>query len=132
MNERHAITGFPSPCEEYRQPDLNLHTLLAPRPLYTFFARMSGDAMTGANISDGDLLVIERLSDYGHGCIVLAFVGGQRLVRRLEKRAGRMVLCPANQRYREFELDEDAQIFGRVMYSISHHLRIKQHLPTVS
>jgi DNA polymerase V len=131
MNEHH-YTGFPSASEEHRRPTLNLHTLLAPRPLYTFFARHSGDAMVEANIFDDDLLVIERTSDYVHGSIVLAFVDGQRLARRFERRAGGLFLCPANSRYSEIELDEEAQIFGRVMHSITHHLRIKQHLPTVS
>jgi DNA polymerase V len=131
MNEHH-YTGFPSASEEHRRPTLNLHTLLAPRPLYTFFARHSGDAMVEANIFDDDLLVIERTSDYVHGSIVLAFVDGQRLVRRFERRAGGLFLCPANSRYSEIELDEEAQIFGRIMHSITHHLRIKQHLPTVS
>jgi DNA polymerase V len=131
MNEHH-YTGFPSASEEHRRPTLNLHTLLAPRPLYTFFARHSGDAMVEANIFDDDLLVIERTSDYVHGSIVLAFVDGQRLVRRFERRAGGLYLCPANSRYSEIELDEEAQIFGRIMHSITHHLRIKQHLPTVS
>ena len=131
MDELH-YTGFPSPAEEYRRPALNLHTLLAPRPLFTFFARFSGDAMAGENICDQDLLVIERLADYSHGQIVLAFVNGERLVRKLEKREGRLFLCPANSRYREIELDEETQIFGRVMHSITHHLRIKQHLPSVS
>jgi DNA polymerase V len=130
MDEQH-YTGFPSPSEEYRRPALNLHTLLAPRPISTFFARFSGDAMAG-EISDQDLLVIERLSDYSHGQIVLAFVDGERLVRKLEKRDGRLFLCPANQHYREIELDEEAQIFGRVTHSITHHLRIKQHLPAVT
>jgi DNA polymerase V len=131
MNERH-YTGFPSAAEEHRRPALNLHALLAPRPIYTYFARFAGDAMIEANIFDGDLLVIERLSDYSDGHIVLAFVEGQRLVRKLEKREGRLFLCPANQNYREIELDEEAQIFGRVTNSITHHLRIKQHLPAAT
>jgi len=61
--------------------------------------------------------VIERLGDYSHGQIVLAFVDGQRLVGRFERREGRLFLCPANSRYREIELDAEAQIFGRVMHS---------------
>ena len=130
--DRQHYTGFPSASEEHRRPALNLHTLLAPRPLYTFFARHTGDAMVEAKIFDDDLLVIERTSDYVHGSIVLAFVDGQRLVRRFERRAGGLFLCPANSRYSEIELDEEAQIFGRIMHSITHHLRIKQHLPTVS
>jgi len=88
--------------------------------------------MVEANICDQDLLVIERLGEYSHGQIVLAFVDGQRLVRKLERRDGRLFLCPANSRYCEIELDEEAQIFGRVTHSITHHLRIKQHLPAVS
>lgn len=131
MDEQHAYTGFPSPAEEYRRPSLNLHTLLAPRPRSTFFARFAGDAMVEQNIFDNDLLVIERLSDYSHGQIVLAFVDGQRLVRRLERRAGSLFLC-ANQRYPEIELDEEAQIFGRVTHTVTHHLKIKQHLSAVS
>ena len=86
-------TGFPSAPEEHRRPALNLHTLLAPRPLYTFFARHTGDAMTGANIFDDDLLVIERTSDYADGHIVLAFVDGERLVRRFERRDGLKSRC---------------------------------------
>jgi DNA polymerase V len=131
MDERHTYTGFPSASEEHRRPSLNLHSLLAPRPLSTFFARYTGDAMVEENIFEDDLLVIERLGDYSHGQIVLAFVDGQRLVRRLERRDGRLFLCPANQRYNEIELDEECQIFGRVTHSITHHLRIKQHLPAV-
>jgi DNA polymerase V len=130
--DRQHYTGFPSASEEHRRPALNLHTLLAPRPLYTFFARHTGDAMVEANIFDDDLLVIERTSDYVHGSIVLAFVDGQRLVRRFERRAGGLFLCPANSRYSEIELDEAAQIFGRITHTITHHLRIKQHLPAVS
>jgi DNA polymerase V len=131
MDKQRHYTGFPSASEERRRPALNLHTLLAPRPLSTFFARFVGDAMAGDSIFDGDLLVIERLGDYSQGQIVLAFVDGQRLVRRFERRDGRLFLCAANQRYQDIELDEEAQIFGRVTHSITHHLRIKQHLPAV-
>jgi DNA polymerase V len=126
--DKQYYTGFPSASEEHRRPALNLHTLLAPRSLYTFFARHTGDAMTGANIFDDDLLVIERTSDYSDGHIVLAFVDGERLVRRFERREGRLFLCPANSRYAELELDEEAQVFGRIVHSITHHLRIKQQV----
>ena len=130
MDEQRHYTGFPSPSEEYRRPALNLHNLLAPRPLSTFFALFSGDAMVEANIYDQDLLVIERLERVYHGQIVLAFVDGQRLVRRLERREA-TIPQPRKQPLREIELDEEAQIFGRVTHSITHHLRIKQHLPAV-
>lgn len=131
MDELHAITGFPSQREEHRQPGLNLHTLLAPRLRNTFFAGFIGDAMTGAKIIDGDLLIIERLSDYNHGSVVLAIADGRRLVRCLEKREGRLFLRPANRNYREIEVGEEVELFGSVVHSVTHHLRINQHLPAV-
>lgn len=129
QNNAWPFTGFASPANEYRQPVLDVGRLLAPRPLATFFVRFEGEAMSGARIFDQDLLIVERVSGYVSGQIVLAFVEGERLVRRLEKRGERYFLCPANERYREVELTEGAQIFGRVLHSITHHLKIKQCLP---
>jgi DNA polymerase V len=132
MDDQRGYTGFPSPAEEYRLPSLDLQSLLAPRARTTYFVRFHGDAMTGENIFDQDLLVVERMLSYSSGQIVLAFVDGQRLVRRLERRDESLYLCPANSHYPEIELGEEIQIFGRVMHSITHHLKIKQHLPTAS
>ncbi len=126
---RHPFAGFPSPAADYKQPQLNLHALLVRRLLSTFFARFEGDAMVGERIFDQDLLVIERVSEYTDGQIVLAFVDGERLVRKLHKHEGRLFLCPANGRYREIDLTEEVQIFGRVLHSITHHFRITQLLP---
>jgi DNA polymerase V len=86
--------------------------------------------MVEANIFDQDLLVVERMTAYSSGQIVLAFVEGQRLVRRLERRQECLYLCPANGRYQEIELGEEIQIFGRVTHSITHHLKLKHHLLT--
>lgn len=129
LNNSWPLTGFASPASDYRQPALDVGRLLAPRPLATFFVRFEGEAMSGARIFDQDLLVVERMSGYVSGQIVLAFVEGERLVRRLERRGERYFLCPANDRYREIELTEEARIFGRVLHSITHHLKIKQWLP---
>ena len=131
-DDQRGYTGFPSPAEEYRLPPLNLQSLLVPRARTTYFVRFHGDGMTGENIFDQDLLVVERLLSYSSGQIVLAFVDGQRLVRRLERRQDCLFLCPANNHYQEIELGEEIQIFGRVTHSVTHHLTIKQHLPSVS
>jgi DNA polymerase V len=52
--------GFPSPAEDYRGQDMNLHEHLVQNPAATFFARASSDSMINAGIHDGDLLVIDR------------------------------------------------------------------------
>lgn len=117
------FTGFPSPAEEYREAELNLQSLLVRSPLSTFFVRFEGDAMTGEKIFDQDLLVVERGSEFADGQIVMAFVDGQRLVRKLRCCEDGLWLCPANERYADIAITEEVQIFGRVIHSITHHLR---------
>lgn len=106
------FTGFPSAAEEYARPPLNLHQLLVHNPLSTFFARFEGDAMTGANLHDQDLLVIERATEYREGDLALAFVAGQRPVRRLEGGGTDWVLRPANSGYRSIQVN--FRIAGRL------------------
>jgi DNA polymerase V len=127
-----GYTGFPSPAEEHRRPALSLDSLLIRFPSSTFFARFSGDAMVGRGINDGDILVIERLTTYATGEIVMAFVEGERLVRVFERCAGAIILCPANNRYRVIETGEATEIFGRVVASVTVHLHIKSHLPVAN
>jgi DNA polymerase V len=127
-----SYTGFPSPAEEHRRPALSLDSLLIRFPSTTYFARFSGDAMVGRGINDGDILVIERLSTYASGEIVMAFVEGERLVRVFERCAGNIILCPANNRYHIIEAAETTEIFGRVVASITIHLQIKSHLPVAN
>lgn len=39
--------GFPSPADDYVEARIDLNVELIPRPLSTFFMRVSGDAMRG-------------------------------------------------------------------------------------
>ena len=55
-----VVAGFPSPAEQYLEPPLDLNELLVKRPAATYFVRVEGDSMSGAGISDGDLLVVDR------------------------------------------------------------------------
>lgn len=84
--------------------------------------------MVGRGINDGDVLVLEKLSTYASGEIVMAFVGGERLVRTFERFAGAFVLCPANQGYKVIQVPESTEIFGRVIASITIHLKITSNL----
>lgn len=128
----HRFTGFPSPAAEYERPPLSLDALLIRFPLATIFARFVGDAMIFEGINDGDLLIIEKCADYSSGWIVLAFVDGERLVRKYEKRDGRGFLCPANPDFREIAIDESIKLIGRVTHRVTHFLKIKALIHTAS
>lgn len=109
-----------------------MDALLIRLPDSTFFVRFEGDAMAGFGINDGDLLVVERCTEYQPDQIVLAFVGDHRVVRQFQQFSTGPVLCPANQRYNVIAIAGDVEIFGRVIHSITHHLKVVAYPPEAS
>ena len=73
--------------------------------------------MQGAEIFAGDILVVDKSVRPQHGHIVIAFVDGERLVKRLYKRAGRVALVAENPAYPRLEIQEgmDLEIWGVVV-----------------
>lgn len=81
--------GFPSPADDYIETALDLNTYLIRNPAATFMVRVSGDSMTGAGISDGDVLVVDRSEEPAHGRIVVAVLDGELTVKRLVMKGAR-------------------------------------------
>ncbi|MBC9073423.1 translesion error-prone DNA polymerase V autoproteolytic subunit [Thauera sp. CAU 1555] len=109
--------GFPSPAEDYADKRLDINDYLVRNPVSTFFFPVRGDSMQGAEIFDGDILVVDRSLSAQHGHIVVAFVNGERLVKRLYCRAGRMALLAENPAYPALDLAEgcDLEVWGVVI-----------------
>ena len=80
--------GFPSPAADYEDARLDINDYLIRNPVSTFFFAVQGDSMQGAEIFDGDILVVDRSIRARHGHVVVAFVNGERLVKRLYRRGG--------------------------------------------
>lgn len=97
-----------------------MNQLLVKRPAATFFVRVSGDSMIEAGIHDRDLLVVDRSLEPADGAVVIAVVNGELTVKRLRRRGERLLLLPANPRYRPLELDPegDNQLWGVVTHAI--------------
>ena len=102
--------GFPSPAEDYEDKRLDINEYLVRNPVATFFFPVQGDSMQGAGILDGDILVVDRSVTPQHGHIVVAFINGERLVKRLYKRAGRVALLAENPDYPALELSGDLEL----------------------
>ncbi|HSG99177.1 MAG TPA: translesion error-prone DNA polymerase V autoproteolytic subunit [candidate division Zixibacteria bacterium] len=115
-----VAAGFPSPADDYAEGSLDLNQLLVKRPAATFFVRVSGDSMIEAGIHDRDLLVVDRSLEPADGAVVIAVVNGELTVKRLRRRGARLLLLPANPRYRPLELDPegDNQLWGVVTHAI--------------
>lgn len=109
--------GFPSPAADYEDKRLDINDYLVQNPVSTFFFPVEGDSMQGAEIFAGDILVVDKSVRPQHGHIVIAFVDGERLVKCLYKRAGRVALVAENPAYPRLEIQEgmDLEIWGVVV-----------------
>lgn len=102
--------GFPSPAADYEESRLDINEYLVRNPVSTFFFPVQGDSMDGAEIHDGDILVVDKSVRARHGHIVIAFIEGQRLVKRLHNRAGRVALIAENPSYPALEVQEGMEL----------------------
>lgn len=86
--------------ENSRQTGLDINAYLIRNPVATFFFRVEGEAMRGADILPGDMLVVDRSITPRHGQMVLVFIDGECLLRRFCERPEGVVLEAAMPGYR--------------------------------
>ena len=104
-----ALSYLPASRHRQRTTEsrLDINEYLARNPVSTFFFPVQGDSMEGAEIFDGDILVVDKSVRPRHGHIVVAFVDGLRLVKRLYRRDGRMALEAENPKYQSLAITEE-------------------------
>lgn len=110
IDEVRVSAGFPSPAADYEDKRLDINEYLIRNPVSTFFFPVQGDSMQGAEIFDGDILVVDRSIKAMHGHIVIAFVDGERLVKRLHHRDGRVALVAENPAYPAIDIRGDMEL----------------------
>ena len=93
--------GFPSPAQDYVEKRIDLNELLVQHPSATYFVKAAGD------------------SKAEHGDIVIAAVGGEFTVKKLQL-LPRVQLNPMNPAYSPIVVgrEETLDIFGVVTYII--------------
>ena len=112
--------GFPSPADDYVERPLDLNELMVRRPEATFFVRVKGDSMEGADIRSGDILVVDRSLEARDGQVVVAILDGGFTVKRLRCRGGRVALEPENRSFPAIHVspEQDFQVWGVVTYVV--------------
>ena len=115
--------GFPSPADDYLESRLDLNKELISNESATFYARVKGDSMTLAGISDGDLLVIDKSKTPVNGYVVVCLIDGEFTVKRLENHGNMYFLMPENPDFKPIEIkpENNATIWGIVTYTIKKH-----------
>ena len=112
--------GFPSPADDFKEVRISLDKELVKNKESTFYARVSGDSMTGAGIDDGDLLIIDRSLNPEKNKIAVCYVDGEFTVKRIIVKNKKLFLKPENNNYKEILVNEDNNliIWGIVSYVI--------------
>jgi len=122
LDQVRVSAGFPSPAADYEDKRLDINEYLVRNPVSTFFFSVEGNSMEGAEIFDGDILVVDKSVRPRHGHIVIAFVDGERLVKRLYRRAGRVALLAENPLYPTLEIQDEMEliVWGVVTGKFKH------------
>ena len=125
FNQHHIktadATGFGAAADDYAERGIDLNEQLISNKPATFFMRMRGDAMVGAGIHDGDIVIVDRSLKAISGKVVVAVLNGEMLIRRLEKTFNKIRLLPETSTLAPIDVDTSSSefaIWGVVTYSI--------------
>ena len=81
------------------------------QPHADYLLRVRGDSMVGVGILDGDLLAVHRSPRAESGQIVVARIGDEVTVKRLQRDGDRVRLCAENPAYAPIEIDPAREDF---------------------
>ena len=120
LAEEGISAGFPSPANDFKEIRISLDKELVKNSESTFYARVSGDSMENAGLSNGDLIVIDRSINPEKNKIVVCFIDGEFTVKRIIRKGCKLFLKPENKNYKEIEIGDETQliIWGVVTYVI--------------
>jgi DNA polymerase V len=122
-------TGFGAAADDYMDRGLDLNELLVMNKPATYFFRMNSEAMTGAGIFAGDVLIVDRSIKAATGKIIVAVLNGELFVRRFQQHFNKATLSADNKKFADIELGEFSQfVCWGVVTCVIH--RIEQALIT--
>lgn len=121
--------GFESPATDYQEERIDLNTYVTNYPEATFYARVTGDCMTGSGIFEGDLLVVNRSLQVNNGDIVVGVLDGEFILRSYFQFRNQEYLMPDNPSYKPILRTESThfEIWGVVPFTV-HNQQSYRHV----
>ena len=115
--------GFPSPAADHIEKEISLDELLGIRAPHVYLVRIDGDSMQGVGIFSGDLAVVDRAIEPGHGHVVVALLNNDPICKRLCLRGKSIVLQSENPKYPDrYVLEGDElTVWGVITYTVRSH-----------
>ena len=113
-------TGFGAAADDYAEKGIDLNEQLVRNKPATFFMRVRGEAMVGAGIHDGDVVIVDRSLKPDSGKVIIASLNGEMLIRRFEKNFNKVRLIPETAKLAIIDIDPYAEfsVWGVVTYVI--------------
>jgi DNA polymerase V len=113
-------TGFGAAADDYAERGIDLNEQLIGNKAATFFMRVNSDAMIGAGIFNGDVIIVDRSLEPKNGKVVVVVLNGEMLVRRLEQSFNKVRLVPETKKLAPIDVDPYAEfsVWGVVTYVI--------------
>jgi DNA polymerase V len=113
-------TGFGAAADDYAERGIDLNEQLIKNKPATFFMRVNSDAMIGAGIHTGDVVIVDRSIEAKNGKVIIAVLDGEMLIRRLEINQNKKILLPATKKLSPVEINDSNifSIWGVVTYVI--------------
>jgi DNA polymerase V len=99
-------TGFGAASDDFMDRGIDLNEQLIRNKPATFVFRVNSDAMLGAGIHVGDILIVDRSIQASSGKVVVAVLNGELLVRRLQIQEHSISLLPENKRYGAIQIEQ--------------------------
>ena len=113
-------TGPTEAAHDDAEPGIDLNEQLVKNKPSTFFMRVNSDAMLGAGIHNGDVVIVDRSLEAKNGKVIIALIDGEMLIRRLEINNNKKRLLPATKKLSAIEINESSSfsVWGVVTYVI--------------
>ena len=102
-----VAAGQPIFAEAHIERHVHVDTGLF-RPRADYLLRVRGESMRGAGILDGDLIAVHRTPEARSGQIVVARLGDEVTVKRLQRQGRHVRLLPENPDFAPIEVDPKA------------------------
>jgi DNA polymerase V len=106
--------------EAFSEDGIDLNEQLIKNKAATYFMQVNSDAMLGAGIHKGDVVIVDRLVPAESGKIVIGVLNNEMLIRYIEIANKRIRLVPATKTLASVDIDPlaDFYIWGVVTYVI--------------
>jgi DNA polymerase V len=114
-------TGFVAAADDYAERGIDLNEQLVRNKPATFFMRVNGNAMVGAGIYNGDVVIVDKSLNARNGNVVIAVLNGEMLIRRLQVlENGKKLLVPETKKLSVIEINGESSfdVWGVVTYVI--------------